>query len=77
MPESPKPTTTATPTHTRCRVVGREGAGADGANGGICFYDSGKEHRCAPGDVVDIPAAIAAGYLSAGLVERDSESQED
>lgn len=79
MPSTSKPTTT-TPTHIRCRVIGREGAGVDGANGGICFYDAGKEFRCQPGDVVDIPTTAAAGYLTAGLVERAAdvtESQED
>lgn len=64
---------TKTPTHKRVRVVGRPGAGPDGVNGGICFYDGGKEFRHQPGDVVDMPVRVAAGYLAEGLVESVTE----
>lgn len=76
MPESTKAEKT-TPTHRLCRVIGRPGAGLDGAHGGICFYDGGKEFRCQPGDVIDIPVKAAAGYLAEGLVENVDPVEED
>lgn len=62
MPSSP-----ATPTYRSVLIVGRPGGGADGANGGVCFYDHGEEFRLEPGEIADVPVKIAASLIADGL----------